>query len=857
MAKVKIISNPYLREISFQRWEESNDQWAVIDMSTDPDGKLQKDSIRTGFFPFIVKDILDILIDEYGDAEGSIEIVFEGTADEYKELEYVCNEDEYKNTVQISRSPYYLENARDILPEIREIYKKIDPLIKQSVVNEQEKIEREIVKFVDASGDLIPICIMGNYSTGKSTFINALIGFEMLPSGDEPITGKIYKILNSKQADRALLKFSEADDHIEIRMEADDFKFLKGQMGSELNTEIYEMLLENKEKPIPVRMRRALEIIEKHVKNSEIDKVGDLIEISVPFNQGLWNQSANNFVIFDTPGSNSASNADHVRVLKKAMEDMSNGMPIFVSEFNSLDSTDNEKLYKAIKAMKELDSRFTMIIVNKADTANLEEEEGRIGLSPTREKRILNLAVPRSIFGEGIFFISSIMGLGAKNDAKFTDKHYMRVFAQNRDMFSDPESILYQRLYRFNIMPEQLKRKSIASAEKQENRIYATSGLYSVEEEIQLFGDRYSAYNKCHQSELFLRKLIDITFNEIETTKQNREQVKASRIVMLEKDKKALVERIEEETTNNKAGAVYDYPGVMVELVSKMIEESREDDLSALKEEYVNLQTESLSMADFEDVSRASQDAVGKNFVEGWKKVWEEKDVRGVKGIFETLAKDYMKMQEDSETVDTVYHQARENADEMILAKKEDDYAENTQKAFELFESESRQFWNSRCEAIKDKLSQIVLGSSALTNERRNELSRIIITYQNIGFSRTDELKLEKKEFERGLFIGKLAVFTFGEINLNKVKDYYNDIMADNIRRIDREIEASHVQSFENWIENLESVIVENIIDYNPELHAQNELIKEETAKILELEKRQKELADYRDEISNKMVWKP
>lgn len=857
MNKVKIISNPYLREISFQRWEEHESEWVVIDMSTDPNGKLQKDSIRQGFFPFIVKDILDILIDEYGDADGRISIVFEGTADEYKELEFVCGEEEYKDRIEHTKSPYYLENARDILPEIREIYKKIDPLIKQSVVNEQEKIEREIVKFVDASGDLIPICVMGNYSTGKSTFINALIGFEMLPSGDEPITGKIYKILNSKQADRAVLKYTEGNDSVEIRMEEDDFKFVKGQMGAELNTAVYEMLLESKTKSIPVRMRHALELIEKYVKNNEDNKVGDLIEISVPFNEGLWNESANNFVIFDTPGSNSASNADHVRVLKKAMEDMSNGMPIFVSEFNSLDSTDNEKLYKDIKAMKELDSRFTMIIVNKADTANLEEEEGRIGLSPTREKRILNLAVPRSIYGEGIFFISSIMGLGSKNNAKFTDKHYMRVFAQNKEMFSDPESLLYQRLYRFNIMPEQLKRKSIAAAEKQDNRIYATSGLYSVEEEIQLFGDRYSAYNKCHQSELFLRKLIDITFDEIEHSKQRREQVKASRIRLLEKDKQALVEKIQEENRKNKDESIIEYPEIMVSHVDRVIEEAKESDLSELKEEYVEIQKTSLSMNDFEEVSKESQDAVLLNLKNGLKKIWEEKNIKGVQSVIEKMAFDYIQMQKDNKTVDTVYHQARQNADGMILAKKETDYAENTQKAFEVFESESRKFWNEKCEQIKDDLSQIVLGSSALTSERRNELSKIIITFQNIGFSRTDELKLEKKEFERGLFIGKYTVFSTGEINLNKVRDYYNEIMIANIRRIDAEIEVSHKQSFENWIETLESIIIDNIVEFNPELNAQNELIKEETAKILELENRQKQLAAYRDEISDKMVWKP
>ena len=44
------------------------------------------------------------------------------------------------------------------------------------------------------SEGVIPICVFGNYSAGKSTFINALIGREVLPSGGDPVTAKIYKI---------------------------------------------------------------------------------------------------------------------------------------------------------------------------------------------------------------------------------------------------------------------------------------------------------------------------------------------------------------------------------------------------------------------------------------------------------------------------------------------------------------------------------------------------------------------------------------------------------------------------------------------------------------------------------------
>jgi hypothetical protein len=64
---------------------------------------------------------VDILIKEYAIKGELLPIVFEGTSDEYKELCSICEEEDYKNKVLLSKSDCYLENARDILPEINEI----------------------------------------------------------------------------------------------------------------------------------------------------------------------------------------------------------------------------------------------------------------------------------------------------------------------------------------------------------------------------------------------------------------------------------------------------------------------------------------------------------------------------------------------------------------------------------------------------------------------------------------------------------------------------------------------------------------------------------------------------------------
>lgn len=120
------------------------------------------------------KQIVDVIVSEYCAGSEKVEIVFEGTEDEYNELSAICSQENYLDKISLSKSSRYLENARDILPDVIDVFKELSPLVTETVAD-REKIKRELEKFSDASNDVIPICVIGNYSSGKSTFINALI----------------------------------------------------------------------------------------------------------------------------------------------------------------------------------------------------------------------------------------------------------------------------------------------------------------------------------------------------------------------------------------------------------------------------------------------------------------------------------------------------------------------------------------------------------------------------------------------------------------------------------------------------------------------------------------------------------
>ena len=62
--------------------------------------------------------------------------------------------------------------------------------------------------------------------------------------------------------------------------------------------------------------------------------------------------------------------------------------------------------------------------------------------------------------------------------------------------------------------------------------------------------------------------------------------------------------------------------------------------------------------------------------------------------------------------------------------------------------------------------------------------------------------------------------------------------------------------SFNAWMNSLLDTVIENIVEFSPQLHNQAEIIKEETARISELEFRKLKLSDYTEQIRKMMDWK-
>lgn len=846
MSKIKIISNPYTQSTEFQSWSQSSEKWVAINEAICPNSELLNAELKEGFFPFKARQIIDILIEEYCTESEILEIVFEGTEDEYRELESICTSEKYISKVTPRKSNIYLENARDILPDVINVFKELTPLI-EDYTNGREDIQKKLDRFSDASNDVIPICVIGNYSSGKSTFINALVGYELLPSSDEPTTAKIYRITQSEYMDRAKITFDCAGDNVSLQLRSDSYKFIVGSVDNPLVASITTILDELSTSPLSVKLNNILNFINTYANEGETIEISDLIQVEAPFSvDGIWGKTRNKFVIFDTPGSNSASNRKHYDVLKKAMENLTNGLPIFVSEFDSLDSTDNDNLYQYIKSLGKLDNRFTMIIVNKADSASLNRE----GYTEEYRDRILSLAIPKKLYAGGIYFISSIMGLGSKNGGEFISDHNAEIFEDQCGKYTNPQSRFYKKLYQYDILPAQIKAKLDTLSLQQSNLLYANSGLYAVEQAVGTFADVYSHYNKCHQSEQFLGDVISSTLSEIEAKKAKTKEYRKRVHGQLERDKEKLMQALETESNNYKSLFETNYNNEMNTLYSDIKDIYTKKELLALKKKLMTEKTVEQDVSGKRDQVLDCVRNIPRHLFETMPQDNKGERKKSLRIVGAGAVEDWQNVVEEQSKLRETKKCVKKEASEQVLETVKKRFVEKWTFAQNQLEKRSTEFCSFKTDEFRKELLSLVTESSALSKDQREKIAGIIMEYQPMDYRISADELFDKAKFLHRIF------GVVDRLDITKLSKQYNKNMRNEVKSYFDALNTSRLESFNAWRASLVGIICENIIEFNPALYDQWKIIEEENFRIQELEKKICMLQDYTSQISEMMSWK-
>ena len=392
-------------------------------------------------------------------------------------------------------------------------------------------------------------------------------------------------------------------------------------------------------------------------------------------------------------------------------------------------------------------------------------------------------------------------------------------------------------------MPDQLKKEAIEESEECDNLLLANSGIYCVEQDINNFAAVYSAYNKCIQSELFLSKVHNTAKIEIDAAKEEREKSKVYRSKMLEQDKQNLVNALEKTTDDLKKTYVDEYKEYMNPIYKGLDYRIDSDELKAKEVELKTKYGEMQDIAEHKADTKVSSDALFDSVVLG-------KSGFSLKKIAQNYDMWKKKMAQQSEAE----QKARDEALDELFADVKEQYVKSNDEIHSVLLAKSTEYWKVKTDRVRTTLVELVTGSSALSDAKKQELEAIIVEYEAMKFQENNAEKLDKDRFETKLF----SVFAIDPLNINRMKlaRTYNAEISKSKEGNYRNIFTSHIDSYEGWIENLKELLLNNIVEINPTLSAQAEIIKEETQRIQELESRQRKLDQYVSQIHKMMQWR-
>jgi len=362
--------------------------------------KLTTEDGKCNFLQEVGVSFFDALYEAcYGKIQGeTLNIDMQTTEEVFKDFEkmteWYSNNNPQKNkivvrqlTKQLQSNEVIAKNIEDIACNLKEYLnkqtKELLPFNKK-VLSEIEHGIKNIDNSLSMNSDdnVISVCVTGVYSSGKSTFINSLLGEDLLESNEDPSTAAIFSIKKIKGDEKKAIEFSVISPEVEhIILQWEENK-LKPATTIENQTIINELLPElTEDKNLSEQFQFVGAYINKKIKasanqenNDDIVQIEPNVTIYYPFNLG-GNIPVK---ICDTPGTNS-SFKDDGEIIQKALNNQKNSILItLLNPFKSDDRAGNNILFNTIdEAEKDnayLDKSRIFFIWNFIDGASSKKE---------------------------------------------------------------------------------------------------------------------------------------------------------------------------------------------------------------------------------------------------------------------------------------------------------------------------------------------------------------------------------------------------------------------------------------------------------------------------------------------------
>lgn len=231
---------------------------------------------------------------------------------------------------------------------------KEDPMFKDKIPKHDD--------FKALEENIFDVLVVATMSSGKSTFINAMLGCDLLPTRSKAMTAGISEILHNPDLPQGIFKASRKN----IKGEYLDKDIILDVSQARTAKEAKELL---KNWNLEINGKN----IELDKKTATIHLEGRLIGIRIPNKLKLR--------LSDTPGPNNSKELNHREVTYSKIRDSQGNNPLIIYLLNGeqLDIDDSayflDKIKEEMKCKGKLSSDRFMFVMNKMDKYFIEDED--------------------------------------------------------------------------------------------------------------------------------------------------------------------------------------------------------------------------------------------------------------------------------------------------------------------------------------------------------------------------------------------------------------------------------------------------------------------------------------------------
>ncbi|MEZ8644915.1 dynamin family protein [Vibrio cyclitrophicus] len=411
-------------------------------------------------------------------------IEFTGVESDFNDIKEAADNASQKGMhIELKFNP--MAPAEERLEKIKKLMGRVveeSPKFADYLKNSDQKAKQD---FEDALNNNFDAYVVATMSSGKSTFINAMLGQDLLPAANEATTATIAHIFDDKSQGGGF--YGERHDNHGNLIERQEVVDLATMKAWNLDTETKTITLK-----------------------------GDIRAIKENNNVNL--------VLTDTPGPNNSQDPEHQRTTLGFIQDSArNPLIIYVLNATQLGTNDDSQLLKLVanimsKGGKQSKDRF-LFVVNKMDMFDPERGEN-IKEALNRVKSYLE---ENGIHDPNIYPVSARMAYLLRKQGELTR-------AERNDktniadlLLEEPSMALPQYLSVNSSIMSAMQDKAQndeALQDKTLSRALLNSGLTGVEAVIDEYINKYSFPMRLNRAHLAMTAAIERGLQEAELTKQ-------------------------------------------------------------------------------------------------------------------------------------------------------------------------------------------------------------------------------------------------------------------------------------------------------------------------------------------------